>query len=156
MANTVRRTVLANTDRRLVVKQTEHCDGTTATNTAIIINLDDASNCVDTAGSALSADGFKSSGGKALAGVAVERIWYSHSGGDIVGAIKWDQSSGADMLIFGGSIVDVSNNYQDYTRGDWGGITKEGANATGDIVCDVSGMGDGEAYTFIIDMRKIF
>ena len=156
MANTVRRTVLANTDRKLVVRQTEHCDGSSSTNNAVVIDLDDASNFVDTAGSALAADGFKSSGGKALTAVIVERVWFSVSGGALFCSIKWDASSGADHLIASAGIDDGLMRFHDYTIGDWGGLPKDGANANGDIVANVSGMGNGEAYSFIIEMRKIF
>jgi len=156
MANTVRRTVLANTNRKLVVRQTEHCDGTTSTNNGLIVDLDDASNFVDTAGSALSADGFKSSGGKALTAVVVQRVWFSISGGDLFCSIKWDASSGADHLIASAGLPDGIVRFHDFTIGDWGGLPKDGANANGDIAANVSGMGNGEAYSIIIEMRKAF
>ena len=155
MANTIRRTALVNTDRKLVVRQTEHCDGSSSTNSAVIIDLDDASNFVNTAGSALSADGFKSpSSGSALASVTVERVWFNISGGALFCSIKWDASSGADHLIASAGIDDGLMRFHDFTIGGWGGLPKDGANANGDIVANVSGMGNGEAYSIIIEMRK--
>lgn len=155
MANTIRRTVLSNTDRKLVVRQTEHCDGSSSTNNALIVDLDDASNFVDVAGATLDADGFKNQvTGSALASVTVERVWFNISGGDLFCSIKWDASSGADHLIASAGLPDGIVRFHDFTIGGWGGLPKDGANANGDITANVSGMGNGEAYSIVIEMRK--
>ena len=46
--------------------------------------------------------------------------------------------------------------FQDYTLGGWGGLTKTGASPTGDINVTTSGVGTGEQFYFIIEMRKTF
>jgi len=141
MANTKDLQVLVNTDRKLVIKFTEFCDGTTATNTSIVVDISDAA--------------YKSSNGSPMTGVAVERVWADSTPAGFVAEIGWDADD--DLLI--ASTGEAAGNmkfFQDYTLGDWGGLTKTGANPTGDIRIQASGMSNLDTYFFIIEMRKIF
>lgn len=137
MANTTVTTVLANTDRKLVIKHTQlHSDSTSQTDTVVDI----------------SAAAYNHSDGTAMTGVAVDRVWAA-SKSDCSGSLAWvsDQN-----VIFFGIVVDTAAHAQDYTLGDWGGLTKEGTNATGDISLTCSGMSTGRQVTTTIEMRKIF
>ena len=152
MANTKDLQVLVNTDRKLVIKFTEFCDGTTATNTQIVVDISDSS--------------YNHSDGSSMTGVAVERVWADSTPAGFVAEINWDADS--DLLI--ASTGEASGNmkfFQDYTLGDWGGLdiqnntnnfllTATGTNPTGDIRIQASGMSDLDTYFFIIEMRKLF
>jgi len=141
VANTKDLQVLVNTDRKLVIKFTEFCDGTTATNTQIVVDISDSS--------------YNHSDGSSMTGVAVERVWADSTPAGFVAEINWDADS--DLLI--ASTGEASGNmkfFQDYTLGDWGGLTATGTNPTGDIRIQASGMSDLDTYFFIIEMRKLF
>ena len=137
MANTTITTVLANTDRKLVIKHTQiYTDAATQTDTVVDI----------------SASAYNSSGGKAMTGVAVNRVWAA-TNSDCTGSLIWVSDENA---IFFGVVVDTASHSQDYTAGDWGGLTVEGTNATGDIALKTSSMASGRQVTTTIEMRKIF
>lgn len=143
MTDNVKNTqVLVNTDRKLVIKYNEIGGATPeASHTTVLVDI--------------SASAYNSSDGKTMTGVAVERVWADSSPGALEAAIRW--SADTDMLI--ASTGESSGNmkfFQDYTLGGWGGLTKTGTNPTGDITIRTNGVGTGEQFYFIIEMRKLF
>ena len=148
MANLITNTILVNTDRKLVIKYSELCDGTTATNVTTIVDVS-------------SDDYQRPSDGSNITGVAIEKIYIFPGIGTVVGDqvsghIEW-ATSNSDPEV---PITNIAADYQntagstfDFTA--WGGLTKEGANANGDIKLDVAGMGTGRGFSFILEMRKL-
>ena len=75
----------------------------------------------------------------------------------IAGHIEWATSDTAAEV----PITNVTSEYRNasgstFDFSAWGGLTKEGATANGNIKLDVDGIGGSEGYAFILEMRKIF
>jgi len=130
MANTTIITTLADTARKLVLKHTQiYVDASGQTDTLLDISTKD------------------------YTAVAVERVWstVSHDGRC---NLVWDADT--DVLITGAT--NSNQNYCfDFTLGGWGGLTKEGTNATGDLKVLAASMGtSNEQVSIVVEMRKIF
>jgi hypothetical protein len=130
MANTTITTTLADTARKLVLKHTQiYVDASSQTDTLVDISTKD------------------------YTAVAVERVWLSASH-DAQCRLQWDADT--NVLIAAG-VLDSQNYCFDFTLGGWGGVTKEGTNATGDLLVQSASMStSGEQTTIVVEMRKIF
>lgn len=147
MANFITNTTLVNTERKIVIKYSEIGVDVTSNSTTIVDITDSAFNSIE---------------GKALTGVAIEKIYLLPAigvggTGQIAGHIEWATSDTATEV----PITSVTSEYRntagstfDFTT--WGGLTKEGTTANGNIKLDVTGIGGSEGYAFILEMRKIF
>lgn len=147
MANLITNTILVNTDRKLVIKYSELCDGTTATNVTTIVDVS-------------SDDYQRPSDGSNITGVAIDKIYILPSigtgaTGQVAGHIEWATSSGVEVPICSIASDYKNNAGSTFDFSAWGGLTKEGTNANGDIKLDVAGMGANEGYSFILEMRKL-
>lgn len=148
MANLITNTKLVNNERKLIIKYSELCDGTSATNTSTIVDVSDSA--------------FNSMSGKAMTAVAIDRIYIFPGIGTIVadqvsGHIEWATSDSAKEV----PITNIAADYQNtsgstFDFSHFGGLTKEGDTANGDIKLDVAGMGTGQGYSFVLEMRKIY
>ena len=148
MANLITNTTLVNTERKLVIKYSELCDGTTATNVTTIVDVSNSD--------------FKSITGKTMTAVAIEKIYIFPSigtgtSGAVAGHIEW-ATSNSDVEV---PITSIASDYKNnagstFDFSAWGGLTKEGTNANGDIKLDVAGMAANEGYSFVLEMRKIY
>jgi hypothetical protein len=147
MANLITNTTLVNTERKIVIKYSEIGVDVTSNSTTVVDITDSA---------------FDSIEGKALTGVAIEKIYLLPAIGvgataQIAGHIEWATSDSAAEV----PITNVTSEYRN-TAGStfdfsaWGGLTKEGATANGNIKLDVTGIGGSEGYAFVLEMRKIF
>ena len=147
MANLITNTTLVNTERKLVIKYSELCDGTTATNVTTIVDVSDSA--------------FNSIDGKAMTAVAIDKIYILPAigiavAGQVAGHIEWATSSGVEVPICSIASAYPNNAGSTFDFSAWGGLTKEGTNANGDIKLDVAGMGANEGYSFVLEMRKIY
>ena len=130
MANVTVTTTLADTERKLVIKHTQvFNDAASEENTILDISTKD------------------------YTAVAVERVWLNTAGGDASAFLAWE---GTNDVMIAGVVVDTSGSYFDYTKGDWGGLTAEGAGATGDLIFTTANMSGSDQATVIVEMRKIF
>jgi len=130
MANVKVTTTLADTPRKLVIKHTQ-------------VFVDEASQ----------EDTILDISAKDYTAVAVERVWLNTANADCIATLAWE---GTNDIMIVGAPFDTSAPYFDYTHGDWGGLTAEGAGATGDLIFTTSNMGGAEQATVIVEMRKIF
>ena len=156
MAITVTEQVLANTDRKLVIKRGVTIGGTENESAATVLDI--------------SAAAYNSSGGKAMTGVAVEQITATTQA-NVAGAaavrIGWDATNLYPFAHLGTS-YGYPSAYTLFTgSSEWGGITKDnitidagtGAGSgtpTGDIAMTTTDFDAGEMYVVQIVMRKIF
>ena len=147
MANLITNTKLVNNERKLIIKYSELCDGTSATNVTTIVDVSDSA--------------FNSIRGRAMTAVVIDKIYIfpgigTVTGDQVSGHIEWATSSGVEVPI-----TNIAADYQNtsgstFDFSHFGGLTKEGANANGDIKLDVAGMGTGQGYSFVLEMRKIY
>lgn len=147
MANLITNTTLANTERKLIIKYSELGDGTTPTNVTTIVDITNSA--------------FNSIEGKALTGVAIDKIYIFPAIGNgslaVSGHIEWATSDSAKevpITSVAAAYPNASGTTFDFSH--FGGLTKEGATANGNIKLDVAGIGTGEGYAFILEMQKIF
>ena len=148
MANLITNTRLVNNERKLIIKYSELCDGSGATNVTTIVDVSDSA--------------FNSMSGKAMTAVAIDKIYILPSigtgvAGQVAGHIEWATSDSAKEV----PITSITSAYPNaagstYDFSHFGGLTKEGDTANGDIKLDVAGMGAGEGYSFVLEMRKIY
>ena len=147
MANLITNTRLVNNERKLIIKYSELCDGTTATNVTTIVDVSDSA--------------FNSMSGRAMTAVAIDKIYIFPALGNgsvaVFGHIEWATSDSAKEV----PITSVASAYPNasgttFDFSHFGGLTKEGDTANGDIKLDVAGMGANEGYSFILEMRKIY
>ena len=129
MANVTVTTTLADTERKLVIKHTQvFNDAASEENTILDISAKD------------------------YTAVAVERVWLCTSA-DATAVLAWE---GTNDVLIAATVVDTSGSYFDYTKGGWGGLTAEGAGATGDLIFTTENMDGNDQATVIVEMRKIF
>jgi hypothetical protein len=142
MAITVTEQVLANTDRKLVIKRGVTMGDTENESTATVLDV--------------SATAYESSGGKTMTGVAIERIilkTVSIASDNLVVSLLWDADTDVRIITSneaGAGALDID------VGSEWGGLTKDGTNATGDILVTTTNGTVGEGYDLILVMRKIF
>ena len=144
MAITVTEQVLANTDRKLVIKRGVTMGGTENESAATVLDVSDSE--------------YESSGGKTMTGVAIERIilkTVNIASNNLTVSLLWDADT--DVRIITSNEAGAGAGALDIDVGsEWGGLTKYGTNATGDILVTTTGGTAGEGYDLILVMRKIF
>ena len=142
MANTVTEQVLANTDRKLVIKRGVTIGGTENESAATVLDI--------------SAAAYNSSGGKTMTGVAIERIILQSiniASDNLTVFLLWDADTDVRIITsneVGAGVLDVD------VGSEWGGLTAQGTNPTGDIFVTTANGTAGEGYDLILVMRKIF
>ncbi len=150
MANSITTQILANTDRKLVVQYALDSDGTEL-DQGILVDISDSA--------------YNSSGGKALTGVAVERVIVSKTDASTI-KIGW---AATNLYTFAhASNIASTAVVSDLNYGsEWGGLIKDnitvvagtGAGSgtpTGDIAATTTGMTSSDSFTILLVMRKIF
>tara|TARA_R110000751_G_C13400462_1_gene437640 strand:+ start:39 stop:467 length:429 start_codon:yes stop_codon:yes gene_type:complete len=142
MAITVTEQVLANTDRKLVIKRGVTIGGTENESAATVLDI--------------SAAAYNSSGGKTMTGVAIERIILQSiniASDNLTVFLLWDADTDVRIITsneVGAGVLDVD------VGSEWGGLTAQGTNPTGDIFVTTANGTAGEGYDLILVMRKIF
>lgn len=142
MAITVTEQVLANTDRKLVIKRGVTIGGTENESAATVLDV--------------SASAYNSSGGKTMTGVAIERIILQSiniASDNLTVFLLWDADTDVRIITSneaGAGVLDVD------VGSEWGGLTAQGTNPTGDIFVTTANGTAGEGYDLILVMRKIF
>ena len=142
MAITVTEQVLANTDRKLVIKRGVTIGGTENESAATVLDV--------------SAAAYNSSGGKTMTGVAIERIILQSiniASDNLTVFLLWDADTDVRIITsneVGAGVLDVD------VGSEWGGLTAQGTNPTGDIFVTTANGTAGEGYDLILVMRKIF
>ena len=142
MAITVTEQVLANTNRKLVIKRGVTIGGTENESAATVLDV--------------SAAAYNSSGGKTMTGVAIERIILQSiniASDNLTVFLLWDADTDVRIITsneVGAGVLDVD------VGSEWGGLTAQGTNPTGDIFVTTANGTAGEGYDLILVMRKIF
>ena len=142
MAITVTEQVLANTDRKLVIKRGVTIGGTENESAATVLDV--------------SAAAYNSSGGKTMTGVAIERIILQSiniASDNLTVFLLWDADTDVRIITsneVGAGVLDVD------VGSEWGGLPAQGTNPTGDIFVTTANGTAGEGYDLILVMRKIF
>lgn len=142
MAITVTEQVLANTDRKLVIKRGVTIGGTENESAATVLDV--------------SATAYNSSGGKTMTGVAIERIILQSiniASDNLTVSLLWDADTDVRIITsneVGAGVLDVD------VGSEWGGLTAQGTSPTGDIFVTTANGTAGEGYDLILVMRKIF
>tara|TARA_R110001592_G_scaffold293001_1_gene562498 strand:- start:581 stop:1009 length:429 start_codon:yes stop_codon:yes gene_type:complete len=142
MAITVIEQVLANTDRRLVIKRGVTIGGTENEATATVLDV--------------SAAAFKNVRGQTMTGVAIERIilnTVSVASDNLTVTLLWDADTDVRIITSneaGAGALDID------VGSEWGGLTKDGTNPTGDIFVTTANGTAGEGYDLILVMKKVF
>jgi hypothetical protein len=150
MANSITTQILANTDRKLVVQYGLASDGTEL-DQGILVDISDSA--------------YNSSGGKAMTGVAVERVIVSKTDTQII-RIGW---AATNLYTFAHASNSASTGVMcDFNYGsEWGGLTKDNITVvsgtaagsgtpTGDIAASTESMTSSDSFTVLLVMRKIF
>ena len=151
MANSITTQILANTDRKLVVQYGLASDGTEL-DQGILVDISDSA--------------YNSSGGKALTGVAVERVLVSKTDTQQI-YIGW-AATNLYTFAHASNSASTSSAVSDFNYGsEWGGLVKDnitvvagtGAGSgtpTGDIAATTASMTSNDSFTILLVMRKIF
>ena len=146
MAITVTEQVLANTDRKLVIKRGVTMGGTENETGAVVVDV--------------SATAFQNVRGQTMTGVAIERIvltTVSIGDNNLIVTLNWDADTDVRIIQSAHTDNDKGGYLIDLDLGsEWGGLTPGGTNPTGDILATTTGGTVGEGYDLILVMRKIF
>ena len=153
MANSVTTQILANTDRKLVIQRVMYSDGTEETKEVMVD---------------ISASAYNSSGGKAMTGVAVEKVTITNMPSGTM-KVGWDSTNLYPFITcVGGSAASSGPGMYNIDYGsEWGGLTKDNITVdagtaagsgtpTGDIAITTTSFDSGEGYVVTLVMRKIF
>ena len=152
MANSVTTQVLANTDRKLVIKRVMVSDGTEE-DQAVIVDISDSA--------------YNHSDGTALSGVAIEKMYYTLDSSSTANVwnVGWAATTLHPIFLLGGK-QDTTSGFFDFGS-EWGGLTKDSitinagtaageGTPNGDIASTTATFDANEGYTIILVMRKIF